>query len=191
VKKSNKIQGLLLGTGREVIPNLAFIGMTAIMKLRDFFTNYAEKNIKNLNLERGQTVIDYGCGPARYIQSASRIVGETGEVIAIDIHPLAIKKANERIKKHSLLNAKAVLANGYDTSLPDETADVIYALDMFHMIEDPKELLSELARLVKPEGRVIIEDGHQPRAETKTKIENSECFEIINETKSFVECMKK
>ena len=161
------------------------------MKLRDFFTNYAEKNIKNLNLERGQTVIDYGCGPARYIQSASRIVGETGEVIAIDIHPLAIKKANERIKKHSLLNAKAVLANGYDTSLPDETADVIYALDMFHMIEDPKELLSELARLVKPEGRVIIEDGHQPRAETKTKIENSECFEIINETKSFVECMKK
>lgn len=191
MKKSNKIQGLLLGTGREVIPNLAFIGMTAIMKLRDFFTNYAEKNIKNLNLERGQTVIDYGCGPARYIQSASRIVGETGEVIAIDIHPLAIKKANERIKKHSLLNAKAVLANGYDTSLPDETADVIYALDMFHMIEDPKELLSELARLVKPEGRVIIEDGHQPRAETKTKIENSECFEIINETKSFVECMKK
>ena len=190
MKKNNKTKDLVFGKGREVIPNIAFRGMTAIMKLVDFFSDYSGKNIKKLNLELGQTVIDYGCGPARYIQSASKIVGENGEVIAIDIHPLAIKKVKEKIKRYVLSNVKAVLANGYYTDLPDGTADVIYALDMFHMIENPKELLSELARLVKTEGRVIIEDGHQPRTVTKKKIEDSDVLRIIHETKSFVECKK-
>lgn len=191
MKKTSKTKNLVLGKGREVIPNIAFRGMSAIMRLMDFFWDYSGKNIKTLNLERGQTVIDYGCGPARYIQSASGIVGENGKVIAIDIHPIAIKRVNEKIRKHGLLNVKAVLAKGYYTGLPDKSADVIYALDMFHMIENPKELLKELARLVKIEGRVIIEDGHQARVETRKKIEISEALKIINETKSFVECKKQ
>jgi ubiquinone/menaquinone biosynthesis C-methylase UbiE len=190
MEKSNKVESLLAGKGREKIPNFAFRGMTFIMKLMDLFTNYSSRNIANLNIKSGQTVIDYGCGPARYIKDASRMVGPLGKVIATDIHPLAIKNVNDKIKKYKLSNVHATLANGYKTNIENEIADVVYALDMFHMIEQPKELLTELARLVKMDGRVIIEDGHQPRSETKTKIEASKVFEIVRETKSFVECLK-
>ena len=190
MEKSYKVESLMTGKGREKIPNLAFRGMTFIMKLMDLFTNYSSRNIRMINIKSGQTVIDYGCGPARYIKDASRMVGTSGKVIAIDIHPLAIKNVNDKIKKYKLSNVNATLATGYKTDIESEIADVVYALDMFHMIEQPKALLTELGRLVKMDGRVIIEDGHQPRSETKMKIEDSKILKIVRETKSFVECIK-
>ena len=146
------------------------------MKLMDFLGNYSSKNFQTLNLKLGQTVIDYGCGPARYIRKASNAVGKLGKVIAVDIHPLAIKKVEVRIEKFKLANVEAVLAEGYNTPIANETADVVYALDMFHMIRQPKEFLTELSRLLKQDGTIIIEDGHQPRSETIQKIKNSKSF---------------
>ena len=190
MKKSSKLEFLLTGRGRENIPDFAFKGMTLLMKLIDLLTNYSSRNIRNLNIKSGQTVIDYGCGPARYIKDASRIVGVSGKVIATDIHPLAIKKVNDIIEKYKLFNVHATLATGYKTDIKSEMADVVYALNMFHMIEQPNELLTELGRLVKLDGRIIIEDGHQPRSETINRIEDSKILKIVRETKSFVECVK-
>jgi ubiquinone/menaquinone biosynthesis C-methylase UbiE len=181
---------ILSGKNREAIPNIAFHVMTYIMKLMDFFGEHYSKNFETLGLKPGQTVIDYGCGPARYIQIASNTVGKSGKIIAVDIHPLAISKVKEKIKKYKLTNVEAVLAEKYNTSILNDTADVVYALDMFHMIEQPNELLKELSRLVKRDGTIIIEDGHQSRNETKQKIESVGFLNIIEETKSHVKCKK-
>jgi ubiquinone/menaquinone biosynthesis C-methylase UbiE len=181
----------LTGKGQEAIPNVAFRVMTAMMRLMDILFNSSARNFKTLGLSPGQTVIDYGCGPARYIKNASDMVGKNGRVIAVDIHPLAIKNVQNKIRKYQLTNVETVLTTGYNTGLNPETADVVYALDMFHMIEQPKELLFELARLVKKEGRVIIEDGHQPRAETRKKIESAGVLKMVGETNTFVECKRQ
>ena len=166
-EKLKKPSDKLSGKNREVIPNIAFHIMTAIMNLMDFLRNQSSEKFKTLNLKPGQTVIDYGCGPARYIEKASRAVGESGKVFAVDIHPIAIKNVETKIKKHELRNVEGILASGYTTSLDSNIADVVYALDMFHMIQQPNELLKELSRLIKDDGIIIIEDGHQPRNETK------------------------
>ena len=145
MRKKNVLGDRVLGRNREVIPNMAFHAMTVFMNLMDLFAKRSSKNFKTLGLKPGQTVVDYGCGPARYIQNASDTVGESGKVIAVDIHPLAIKRVEEKIEKHGLKNVEAVLADGYNTSIAGGTADVVYALDMFHMIQEPKELLAELS----------------------------------------------
>ncbi len=189
--KSKKTLGdILAGKNKEAIPNIAFHVMAFIMKLMDFFGKRYSKNFETLGLKPGQTVIDYGCGPARYIQIASNTVGKSGKVIAVDIHPLAISKVKEKIKKYKLTNVEAVLAEQYNTSIINDTADVIYALDMLHMIERPNELLKELSRLVKRDGAIIIEDGHQPRSKTIQKIETSGFLKIIQKTKFHVKCQK-
>ena len=188
--KKNTIGNFLSGKNRELIPNAAFKAMTLIMKLMDIFGHYSRKNFETLGLKPGQTVIDYGCGPARYIEFASNAVGKAGSVIAVDVHPLAVAKVKGIIAKKKLSNVEAVLAIKYTTSIEAGTADIVYALDMFHMIEQPVELIKELSRLVKKDGTIIIEDGHQPRTDTIQKIENSGLVKIIQETKSHVKCQR-
>ena len=84
--------------------------------------------------------------------------------------------------------SKPILANGYSCSLNDDTADVIYAMDMFHMIETPNDFLKELHRLIKSDGFLIIEDGHQPREATKNKILDSSLWKIDSEHEKYLKC---
>lgn len=186
--ETKKIGDSFSGKDRESLSNAGFKAMTLVMKLMDILGHHSRKNFKTLGLKSGQTVIDYGCGPARYIGFASSAVGKKGKVIAVDIHPLAIAKVKEKIKKLALTNVEAVLAEKYGTPISPETADIVYALDMFHMVEKPDEFLNELSRLVKKDGTIIIEDGHQPRTQTIQKIKQSGCLKIIQETKSHVKC---
>jgi ubiquinone/menaquinone biosynthesis C-methylase UbiE len=177
----------LLGNNRENIPNWAFRLMAFIMKVMDIM-GYYDKNFKTLGIKKGQSVIDYGCGPARYTRRIVNAIGDKGQLIATDIHPLAIQCVERKIKRYRFTNAHAVLSKGYSCPVNDNMADVVLALDMFHMIQDTNALLKELARLVKPSGVVIIEDGHQPREQTKAKIRESGLFAIEVETKGHVKC---
>ena len=185
------IGGAMLGKGREYIPNPFFRMMTLMMRTMDVLANYSNKHFKTLDLKQNQVVVDYGCGPARYIKNASEAVGKKGKVYAVDIHPMAIYNVNRLIQKYGLQNVEVILAEGYSCSIPDNKADVVYALDMFHMIEQPTDLLKEFARIVKPTGKVIIEDGHQPREETLTKIKAAGFFSVISENKYQVVCRLK
>ena len=190
-KNKKTIGEIMHGKGQEYIPNLFFRMMTFAMKSMDALTNYSNKNFKTLNLKENQIVADYGCGPARYIKNASDAVGKNGKVLAIDIHPLAIEGVNRKIKKYNLENVEAVLAEGYSCPIPDDSVDIVYALDMFHMIKQPAELLKELSRIAKPNGKIIIEDGHQPRKETIEKIEKAAILHISEQNKYHVICVPK
>lgn len=183
-----KTSDKLMGKNRENIPNWAFKLMAFVMKVMDVFWNYSNNNFKTLGIQKGQTVIDYGCGPARYIRSISITIGNEGKLIATDIHPLAIKKVKEKIKRFKLQNTEAALSKEYNSPINNDTADVVLALDMFHMIQNPDALLNEFKRILKPDGIAIIEDGHQPREETKLKVMTNRNFEIIEENKNHIKC---
>ncbi len=96
----------------------------------------------------------------------------------------------QKIGKYNLSNVQAVQAENNTTPIDEETADVVYALDMFHMVEQPAPFLKELSRLAKRDGTIIIEDGHQPRAQTIEKIKKTGLLKIVRETSSHVKCMK-
>ncbi len=92
METTNTLGNVLSGKNREAISNIVFHVMSFIMKLMDILGNQSNKNFKTLGLKPEEIVIDYGCGPARYIQIASNAVGQSGKVIAVDIHPLAINR---------------------------------------------------------------------------------------------------
>ena len=171
----------------DKMSDVGFRLMTLMYKFVDFFHPF-DKRVKMLNIKEGFTVIDYGCGPGRYVGRVSQLVGENGKVYAVDIHGLAIEEVKNKIKKYNLKNVEPILAKGYHCEIRDNTADLIYALDMFHMINEPSELLKELHRVLKPNGTLIIEDGHQPRTKTKRKINESKMWHIDKESKEHLKC---
>ncbi len=162
--------------------------MAWTFQVADFF--FPKHNrLAEFGIRPGFVVVDYGCGPGRYLAEASRLVGLIGKVYAVDIHSLAIQDLERLTTKLNLTNVVALLAQGYSCTVPDHAADLIYALDMFHGVKDPVALLAEFHRIAKPRGVLVLEDGHQPRRKTKEKLAHSGLWLIEREAKAYVRCI--
>jgi ubiquinone/menaquinone biosynthesis C-methylase UbiE len=172
----------------EKMSGRSFRMMTFLFKVVDFVFPYIDRRVGKFGIKDGMTVVDYGCGPGRYAMRFAEMVGENGRVYAVDIHELAIEAVNEKIRRDNLRNVEPILAQGYDSTLPDAVADAVCAIDMFFIIKKPTEFLTELKRILKGDGTLVIDDGHQPRSVTKAKIINSGLWEIIEETSDHLKC---
>ena len=179
-------------TGHEVeqIPNLSFRLMSFVFSIRDALFSVG-KRFDRFGIRKGSVVVDIGCGPGSYLERASQIVGDTGKVYAVDVQPLAIMSIKRRAKQKNLRNVVPVLSTGYPVDIEGQSADVIYALDMFHHIKDTDGFLMELHRLLKDNGSLFIERGHQPMDNARKKILKSGYWVIVKEEKNLFECLPK
>ena len=182
---------LVEGRKTERMSNASFRMMVLFFDIIDFCYPHVARRAKRFGVGEGMTVVDYGCGPGRYTINFAGVVGEKGKVYALDIHELAIETVKKRTAKRSLRNVQPVLIEGYSSTLPDETADVACAIDMFFVVKNPTEFLAELKRIVKRSGTLVIDDGHQPRSVTKQKILDSGLWDIYEETPDHLKCQPR
>jgi ubiquinone/menaquinone biosynthesis C-methylase UbiE len=177
----------LFGNEIERMPDFVFSLMKVFFRVY-YFLKPPKKYIQKFGIRPGFTVVDYGCGPGAFIRDTSLLVGDNGKVYAADIHEMAIEAVEKIIQKHSLKNVTAVLTGSSGSAIPSDAADLIYALDMFHMVADTNTFLGELHRIIKKDGVLILEDGHQPRSLTKEKVDKSGFWRIAGEEKRFLRC---
>ena len=173
------------------MPDWSFRLMDLLFHVIDYIHPHIDKRVERFEIKPGLTVVDYGCGPGRYTIRFAKLVGEPGKVFAVDIHKLAIEAVKKKIERYGLKNITPVLADGYRSGLPDNTADLVCAIDMFHMISNTSEFLTELRRIIKNDGILIIDDGHQRRSTTRKAILESGLWEILEETKDHLKCTPK
>ncbi len=173
------------------MPDWSFKLMDLIFRVIDYIYPYIDKRVEKFGIRPGLTVVDYGCGPGRYTIRFAKLAGEQGKVFAVDIHELAVEEIKKKIKRYGLGNVVPVLADGYRTGLPDNIADVVCAIDMFHMVSNASGFLAELRRITKNDGILIIDDGHQRRSTTRRAILESGHWEIFSETKDHLKCKAK
>jgi ubiquinone/menaquinone biosynthesis C-methylase UbiE len=113
--------------------------------------------LRAAGLKPGQKVLEVGCGPGFFTIPAAKIVGEWGVVYALDIHPLAVRKIQRKIKKNKISNVETILASVAQTGLPDKSVDIAFLFGFIHNTDDLEDILPELDRLLKPEGILSIE----------------------------------
>ncbi len=181
------IKKMIFGNSIERMPDFAYKVMSFFFRIRERYGSPSKK-LLNFNIEKGSTVVDYGCGPGLYIKKASELVGKDGIIYAVDIHELAIFDIKNRLKKENIDNVIPILAKGHCVTIETRSIDIVYALDMFHMIKTPDSFLKELNRILKSSGLLYLEDGHQKREKTLMKVKKSGFFKIENEDKHFLKC---
>jgi ubiquinone/menaquinone biosynthesis C-methylase UbiE len=179
---------LVEGRKTERMSNASFRMMVLFFDFIDFFYPHIAKRAMRFGIVEGMTVVDYGCGPGRYTVNFAKLVGDKGKVYAVDIHELAIETVKKRTARRNLRNVHPILIEGYNSTLPDETADMVCVIDMFFIVKNPKHFLAELSRICKRGGTLIIDDGHQPRSVTKQKILDSGMWDISEETPDHLKC---
>lgn len=175
--------------GLERMPDVAFRLMVFVMAVRDFVYPFIDKQVATFGIRKDMTVVDYGCGPGRYTTRFSELVGPNGKVYAVDVQKLAIEMVKRRMAEQGLRNIVPMLAQGYKTGIPDHVADVVCAIDIFFGVGEPTTFLKEIHRITRPDGFLIIDDGHQSRQETLRKIEAAGYWRIAEETHDHLKCL--
>ncbi|HJH25774.1 MAG TPA: hypothetical protein C5S37_03150 [Methanophagales archaeon] len=88
---------------------------------------------------------------------AAKIAGEKGFVYAVDVHPLAIERVKEKIKKEGIKNVTPILANASDTGLPDRSIDLVFIFGLRYIAGGLEKVILEIHRILKPGGVLSFE----------------------------------
>jgi len=156
--------------------DLHFRFMSFGYKFRDFFKPRQDV-LKEVDIRPGFHVLDYGCGPGSYSIIAAELVGTTGKVYALDIHPLAVKRVQDIASKKGLTNIETIRAD-CATGLEDSSVDVILLYDTFHSLGDPDAVLAELHRVLRSNGILSFSDHHMKEDEIVSRLTNRGLFNL-------------
>jgi SAM-dependent methyltransferase len=109
-------------------------------------------------LHPGEQVVDVGCGAGLDSLIAAKMVGPTGRVIGVDMTPAMLMKA--RLSAAEAHFANVEFLEGYAESLPvpDGWADVVISNGVLNLMPNKADALKEMARVLKPGGRLQIGD---------------------------------
>jgi len=126
-------------------------------------------------INKGETVLDIGCGAGVDSLVAAKIVGPEGKVIGIDMTSEMLARSRENLREISLQNVSFQEASAENLPFPDESFDVVISNGVFNLIPDKARALREVFRVLKSSGRMMIADqiltGVLP-ADTKARIES-------------------
>ena len=158
--------------------NLGFKLMALQFKLRDLLVSRGQV-LSEVGIRPGFTVLDYGCGPGSYILPAWRLIGESGKLYALDMHPLAVSAVRRLAVRNGLANVETIHSDG-KTGLPDGSIDVVLLYDTFHALRDRHGVLSELHRVLKPEGILSFGDHHMAGHEIASALTAGKLFRLVS-----------
>ena len=106
----------------------------------------------------GEHVTDVGCGAGIDSIIAAKMVGPGGRVVGVDMTPAMVEKARKGAKEADVRNVE--FRHGLAESLPvaDGWADVVISNGVLNLFPDKLAGLREMARVLKPGGRLQIGD---------------------------------
>ena len=108
-------------------------------------------------LKPGQKVLEVGCGPGFFTIPAAKMVGEKGVIYAVDVNQRAIKRVEEKMRKHGLSNIKPILGNAANSGLQEGSIDLAFILGLRYIAGGLSNLILEMYRILKPRGILSFE----------------------------------
>ena len=98
-----------------------------------------------------ERALDVGCGTGAFAYAIAPLVGE---VVGVDSSEAYLASARE----HAPENCRFVLGSAESLDFPYGDFDLVGCLRVLHHVRRPELVVSELARVTRPGGRIVIAD---------------------------------
>jgi arsenite methyltransferase len=106
----------------------------------------------------GERVVDVGSGAGIDSLIAARMVGPEGSAIGVDMTAAMLEKAEKSRVEAGVTNVEFREGYGEELPVPEGWADVVISNGVFNLMPDKLRALREMARVLKPGGRLQIAD---------------------------------
>lgn len=116
--------------------------------------------VQTLALEPGDTVVDLGCGPGGSFGLLAAAVAPAGTVVGVDYSAGMVQRARRNMSDESVvtvLRADAAALPGASGSI-----DGVFASLALSAIPEARAVLTEVARVLRPDGCLVVVDGRLP-----------------------------
>lgn len=152
----------------------------------------------------GCTVLDLGCGTGRDVYVLSKLVGETGHVIGVDMTPEQLEVAQRHQQEqaerfgHAASNVEFRLGYIEDLAavgIEDESIDLVVSNCVVNLSPFKDLVMSEVYRVLKPGGELYFSDVYAsrrlPRELRDDPILHSECLGGATYAEDFRQLMRR
>lgn len=123
-------------------------------RIWDEFTRQAD-TMATAAVFTDQEVLDLACGPGIV---AEALAHDAGRVVAMDLTPAMVARARRRCAEAGLSNVYCPLSQGETLPFADASFDAVVNRSAVHHFPDPAPILVEVARVLRPAGRLVVSD---------------------------------
>jgi SAM-dependent methyltransferase len=106
----------------------------------------------------GDAVLDIGSGSGTDTLIAATLTGPTGYVYGLDMTPAMREKLRRNVAAMEIDHVRVIEGNAERIPLPDASIDVVTSNGVLNLVPDKPAAFGEIARVLKPGGRLQIAD---------------------------------
>lgn len=141
--------------GREIAHVMGHTGAMWLERPSREAEEQPSKIVNALELKPSDVVADIGAGTG-YLSFLMAPTLTQGKVLAVDIQPEMLDIINFFKEEKHIDNVEPILATLNSPNLPSESIDLAVMVDAYHEFEYPYEVMSGIAKALKPGGRVAL-----------------------------------
>lgn len=141
--------------GREIAHVMGHTGAMWLERPSREVEEQPSKIVNALELKPSDVVADIGAGTG-YLSFLMAPTLTQGKVLAVDIQPEMLDIINFFKEEKHIDNVEPILATLNSPNLPSESIDLAVMVDAYHEFEYPYEVMSGIAKALKPGGRVAL-----------------------------------
>jgi ubiquinone/menaquinone biosynthesis C-methylase UbiE len=112
--------------------------------------------VRSLRIKPGDVVADIGAGSGVISMLMAESVLPGGKVMAVDVQQEMLDRLQARCQKADIENIVPVLGTQNKSGLEPNSVDLAIMVDVYHEFEFPYEMMQDLARSLKPGGRIVF-----------------------------------
>lgn len=124
-----------------------------------------DETLIKLGLHKDDIMADIGCGIGYFTIPASKIVGESGKIFAMDILSEMLSDVKVKIKEDSISNIELVLTEENDLKVEDNKVTFAFISLVLHEANEKENFISEIKRIISPEGKIAIVEWEKINSE--------------------------